>query len=322
MKIKPLVLGETIVNNNVFIAPMAGYTDYSFRSLEISLGAGLAFTELVSAKGIYYGAKGNKELLYNGEECSDYNRKNSEREKTAVQLFGSDPYYMRFACESDVLKNFEIVDINMGCPVPKVYKNGEGSALLADICRAEKIISECVKSGKIITVKIRTGLKSGDDVATDFAKMAESAGASLISIHGRVREAYYSGEPDYESIRKAKSSVKIPVIANGGIFTEKDADFMLEKTGADGIMLARGAVSDPFLVAKLTNTEYNLTIKDFALKQLHEMLIRYGDKRATMEFKKFVSYYVRGGENAKQIRIALMGCESVSETSKLIERSL
>lgn len=322
MKIKPLALGKTIVDNNVFIAPMAGYTDYAFRSLEISLGAGLTFTELVSAKGIYYGAKGNKELLYCGEECSDYNRKMLERKKTAVQLFGSDPYYMRFACESDALKNCEIVDINMGCPVPKVYKNGEGSALLSDIARAEKIVSECVKSGKIITVKIRTGLKYGDNVATDFAKMAENAGASLISIHGRVREAYYSGEPDYEAICKAKSSVNIPVIANGGIFTQKDADFMIDKTGADGVMLARGAVSDPFLVAKLTNTSYDFAIKDFTLKQLNEMLIRYGDKRATMEFRKFVPYYVRGGENSKQIRIALMGCESVSDTCKSIERLL
>lgn len=322
MKVKPLALGKTIVDNNVFIAPMAGYTDYSFRSIEISLGAGLTFTELVSAKGIYYGAKGNKELLYCGEECTDNDRKKIERKKTAVQLFGSDPYYMRFACESELLKNYEIVDINMGCPVPKVYKNGEGSALLSDIVRAEKIVTECVKSGKIVTVKIRTGLKSGDDVATDFAKMAEAAGASLISIHGRVREAYYSGEPDYEAIRKAKSSVKIPVIANGGVFTKKDADVMLEKTGADGVMLARGAVSDPFLVAKLTNTPYDLTVKALALKQLNEMLIRYGDKRATMEFRKFVPYYVRGGENAKQIRIALMGCESVSDTCKSIERLL
>ena len=143
MKILPLTLADKQVENNIFLAPMAGYTDYSFRELALNLGYGLAFTELVSAKGLMYGSEGTRQLL-----------KTDNYSKTAVQLFGGDPYYMRSACESQELEKFDIVDINMGCPVPKVYKNGEGSALLEDIRRAENIIKECVKSQKIITVKI------------------------------------------------------------------------------------------------------------------------------------------------------------------------
>lgn len=322
MRIKPLASGKSIADNNVFIAPMAGYTDHAVRSLLIKLGAGLTFTELVSAKGLFYGAKGTKELLYAGEDNSDKAFAKEELKKTAAQIFGADPYYMRCACESEDLKKFDIVDINMGCPVPKVYKNGEGSALLNDIKRAGEIVKECVKSGKTITVKIRTGIVRGDDVAAEFAKMAEDCGASLVTVHGRVREAYYSGEPDYEAIRRAKNSVGIPVIANGGIFTEKDADETIERTGADGVMLARGAIADPFLVAKLTGTPYDITLKDFVIAQLSEMLNRYGDKRATAEFRKFVPYYIKGGENAKAERVALMKCESVKETASLIERFL
>ena len=190
MKVKALTVGNTQVKNNVFLAPMAGYTDFSIRNLQLGLGIGLAFTELVSAKGLMYGGQGSKDLLF----CD------GKEEQTAVQLFGSEEYYMRSACESEHLQPFKIVDINMGCPVPKVFKNGEGSALLLDIKKAERIIKECAKSGKIITVKIRTGQKLGDDVATEFSKMAEQSGASLITIHGRVREAYYSGEVDFNAI--------------------------------------------------------------------------------------------------------------------------
>lgn len=245
MQTTPLTIENLQIKNNVFLAPLAGYTDYAFRKLLLEHGVGLCFTELVSAKGLMYESQGSKELLYCG---NDY-------QNTAVQIFGSDPYYMRSACESEYLSPFKIVDINMGCPVPKVYKNGEGSALLNDIKKAEEIIKECKKSGKIITIKIRTGQKKGDNVATEFAKMAEFAGVSLVTIHGRVREDYYSGEPDFKAIESAKKAVNIPIIANGGIFTVQDANEMLDKTGADGIMLARGALADPFLASILTDTK-------------------------------------------------------------------
>ena len=313
MKIGALKVGDTSVRNNLFLAPIAGFTDYSFRKLILPSGVGLCFTELVSAKGLYYGGKNSESLLYCGD---DY-------ENTAAQIFGSDPYYIRWACESRYLEKFGIIDINMGCPVPKIVKNGEGSALLGDIKKAESVIKEAVKSGKTITVKIRTGIKYGDDIARDFSEMAENAGAKLITIHGRVREAYYSGEPDYNAIAKAKQAVKIPVIANGGIFTKEDADFMMEKTGADGVMIARGAIANPFIFSEISGEIPPIkTLQEFAIRHLDEEILRIGEKRAAVEFRKFVTYYFKGLENSKQSRIAIMMTEDVSEIKRILEETL
>ena len=311
MQVKELKLANLLIKNNIFLAPMAGYTDYAFRHGVINLGIGLSFTELVSAKGLAFMSEGTKELLYS----------NGDTDKTAVQLFGADPYYMRSACESEYLKDFKIVDINMGCPVPKVFRNGEGSALLLDIKKAESIIKECVKSGKIITVKIRTGLVKGDDVATDFALMAEQAGASLMTIHARVREDYYSGEPDYNAIANAKNKVKIPIIANGGIFTVLDADTMIDKTGADGVMLARGIISNPFLISELLHKEPNITLKEFILNQIYGMKDIYGERRANFEFKKFIPYYLKGKNNTKDLKIAIMNAKELERTIELINKN-
>jgi len=311
MKILPLTLADKQVENNIFLAPMAGYTDYSFRELALNLGYGLAFTELVSAKGLMYGSEGTRQLL-----------KTDNYSKTAVQLFGGDPYYMRSACESQELAKFHIIDINMGCPVPKVYKNGEGSALLEDIKRAESIIKECVKSQKIITVKIRTGLKHGDDIAKEFAMMAECAGASLITIHGRVREDYYSGEPNYNAIYKAKKSVGIPVIANGGIFDKNDADKMMNETGADGIMLARGGISNPFLVSELLGIKQDKSLKEFMIEHLICMSKNYPDRTAALEFRKFVPYYFKGKDGLKEIKKQIYSAEQTSLILEILNKSL
>lgn len=312
MKASGLLIGNTQAPNNVFLAPMAGYTDYCFRKLEIEQGAGLAFTELVSAKGLMYGGEGSKELLYS----------KGDEKRTAVQIFGSDAYFMRAACESEHLAPFEIVDINMGCPVPKVFKNGEGSALLCDIKKAEYIVKECVKSGKNITVKIRTGLKSGDDIAAEYAMMAENAGAKLVTVHGRVREDYYSGEPNYKAIERAKNSVKIPVIANGGIFSVQDADLMIERTGADGVMIARGAIANPFLIATLVGKETDSDLKAFILSHLRLMKERYPDRRAAVEFRKFTPYYFKGMTGVKELKQKINSMESVGEIIDVIEANL
>ncbi len=311
MQVKELTVGNARVKNNIFLAPMAGYTDYAIRKLQLEQGAGLVFTELVSAKGLVYGGNGSKDLLFSGDDIAS----------TAVQLFGADEKFMRLACEGEELKDFSIVDINMGCPVPKVFRNGEGSALLTDIKKAEKIVSECVKSGKTITVKIRTGQKAGDDIATEFCKMAESAGASLVTVHGRVREAYYSGEPDFKAIERAKRAVKIPVIANGGIFTAKDASDMIDKTGADGVMLARGAIANPFLVAELTGANSDKDLKKYILRHIELMKELYPDRKATAEFKKFVPYYFKGKEGVKQLKMQLVTAESCEEIIKIISEN-
>lgn len=312
MKVCPLKIATHQVENNIFLAPIAGYTDYAFRKLAVKLGYGLLFTELVSAKGIIYGSKGNEVLL----------RAGGEYDKTSVQLFGSEPYYLRKACESEDLKEYKLVDINMGCPVPKVYKNGEGSALLNDIKKAEELIKECVKSGKIITVKIRTGLKAGDDIAREYAMMAENAGASLITIHGRVREAYYSGEPDFNAIYKAKRAVKIPVIANGGIFTKEDADNMIERTGADGIMLARGGIANPFLVCELLGKENKVSLKEFMIAHVKNMGQNYPDKRASLEFRKFVPYYFKGMDGVKDLKLKIYSAQSTEEIIEILQNNL
>lgn len=287
---------------------MAGYTDYTFRRLSLKNGFGFCFTELVSAKGMFFNSKGTALLLYSGNDV----------DSTGVQIFGADEYYMRKACEDERLKDFPLIDINMGCPVPKVYNNGEGSALLTDIKKAEKIIKECVKSSKIITVKIRTGQKKGDDVATDFCKMAEDSGAKLVTIHARVREDYYSGEPDYNAVYKAKNSVRIPIIANGGIFTEQDANVMMNNTGADGVMLARGAISDIFLINKILGIDSTTTIREFITMQIEGMVERYGEKRANLEFRKFAPYYLKGINNIKDKKLALQTTNSTLEIKKII----
>ena len=314
MKVCPLQVGDMQIRNNLFLAPIAGFTDYAFRSVILPLGAGLCFTELTSAKGLYYGGKNNYPLI----RTDDY-------DKTAVQIFGSEPYFMRWACESEYLKDYRIIDINMGCPVPKIVKNGDGSALLTNIRLAEQIIKECVKSGKIITVKIRTGIKQGDDIAAEFAKMAENAGAKLITIHGRVRENYYSGEPNFAAIERAKRAVKIPVIANGGIFTVEDADHMIDETGADGIMIARGAIANPFIFSEISGEKITgdiKTIKDFAIKHLRAEAEVSGDNKSAVEFRKFVPYYLKSEENAKSKRAEIMLSDSAVKTEELLNKYL
>ncbi len=314
MQIKNIQIGNFTTENNIFLAPLSGYTDYCFRNPEIEQGFGLTFTELTSAKGIVYGSRGNFAMLScGGKDLYD---------KTAVQIFGCDPYYMRKACEDSQLSNYKVVDINMGCPVPKVFKNGEGSALLKNIYLAEKIVKECVKSGKIITIKIRTGQVVGDDVATEFAKMAEDSGAKLITIHGRVREMYYSGEIDYNAIEKAKKSVNIPVIANGGIFTVSDADTVMDRTGADGIMLARGAMENPFLVCELLGVQKKGNLKEFIISHVNNMIELYGENRSAVLFRKFIPYYFKSRRNFKEIKLKMQAQENAYDLIKIIEENV
>ena len=244
MRLTPITIDNITVKNNVFLAPLAGYTNYPFRRLCKEYGAGLCYTEMVSAKGLKYGSENTEELLYTDEHEG----------VCAVQIFGSDPDIMRAACEHEKISPFPIVDINMGCPVPKIYKNGEGSALLENPALAEKIVQECVKSGKIVTVKFRIGITDDQLITEDFAKRMEGAGASLITIHGRTKDKIYAGEVNYEEIAAAKKAVKIPVIANGGVFSNEDAERLMDRTGADGVMVARASLFDPQIFCELTGT--------------------------------------------------------------------
>lgn len=302
--LRPLVIGGVTLPANVVCAPLAGYTDFAFRDLCYSFGAGLCYTEMVSAKGLLYNSAATRELLLRGE---------GEPPQTAVQLFGGDADILRAACESEELAPFPIVDLNMGCPVPKVFRNGEGSALLGDLPRAEKIVSACVKSGKIVTVKFRTGLARGHAVAAELAKLCEGAGAAAVTVHGRTRDAYYAGAPDYAQIAAAKNAVKIPVIANGGIFSVADGAEMIGKTGADGVMLARAAMYDPHVFAHILTGEEEWDRGAVIRRQIADMLPFYGEKFTLVQMRKMTSFYIRGMRDCAARRKQLFACESLTE---------
>ena len=194
----------------------------------------------------------------------------------------------------------------MGCPVPKVFKNGEGSALLADMPRAEKIISACKESGKKITVKFRIGLERGKPFAAEFAKMCEGAGADMLTVHGRTRDMVYAGEPDYAQIAAAKNAVNIPVIANGGVFTRADAEKMLEETGADGIMLARAAMYDPHVFAEILGGGSEWDRRAAIEGQIADMLPFYGEKFTLVQMRKMAAFYIRGMRGSSAFRAKLL----------------
>ena len=293
--------------NNVFLAPLAGYTNYPFRDMCRRLGAGLTFTEMVSCKGLLYGNEETKKLLYCGSESPK-----------AVQIFGCDPAIMRTACEGEELAPFDLVDINMGCPMPKVIRNGEGSALMENFSLAEKVIAECVKSGKRISVKFRTGIDEGHKVTEEFSKLCEGAGACMITVHGRTREKIYAGAPDYAEIAKAKNAVAIPVIANGGVWSKSDAEKMLSRTGADGVMIARAALYRPEIFADITGVEAP-PVKELFLRQLSETLALYGERFACVFMRKMAAFYLKGKTGAAEMKRRLFAAQSTQEVAALAE---
>ncbi len=293
--------------NNVFLAPLAGYTNYPFRDMCRRLGAGLTFTEMVSCKGLLYGNEETKKLLYCGSESPK-----------AVQIFGCDPAIMRTACEGEELAPFDLVDINMGCPMPKVIRNGEGSALMENFSLAEKVINECVKSGKRISVKFRTGIDEGHKVTEEFSKLCEGAGACMITVHGRTREKIYAGAPDYAEIAKAKNAVAIPVIANGGVWSKSDAEKMLSRTGADGVMIARAALYRPEIFADITGVEAP-PVKELFLRQLSETLALYGERFACVFMRKMAAFYLKGKTGAAEMKRRLFAAQSTQEVAALAE---
>lgn len=302
MKLRPLAFGGLTVPSNLFLAPLAGYTNYPFRLLCQEFGAGLCFTEMVSAKGLKYGSENTKELLYT-----------TKKEKNpAVQIFGNDPSIMRQACESEELAPFPVVDINMGCPVPKIYKNGEGSALLSSPILAENIVKACVKSGKIVTVKFRIGSDRNHLVCEEFARRMAGAGASLLTIHGRTRDAYYSGEVDFDEIAKAKRAVDVPVIANGGVFSEEDADELMDKTGADGVAIARAALSDPRIFCDFSGVK-KIGKYDLFERQLKETAACFDERFTVVFMRKMGVFYLKGMPSSAPFKPRFFACETTEE---------
>ena len=308
MRLKKIELKGLTIKNNVLLAPLAGYTNAVFRGMCESLGAGLSFTEMVSAKGLCYNSENTRELL---QLTPIYGAIN------AVQLFGSEPDYMHRAAVGEDIAPFDLIDINMGCPVPKIFKNGEGSALLKDIPLAQKLVKAAKESGKAVSVKFRTGVDGEHIVTRDFALAMQDAGADMITVHGRTRDKMYSGEVDYKEIAAAKAAVQIPVIANGGVFCNADAEKLISETGADGVMVARGAMYDPFIFAELTDTpvpDKKVVIK----KQLNDTFANCDERFATVYMRKMIAFYVKGQPNAAATRVKLMGADCKAAIEEIL----
>ena len=299
MYIKEIKIGDVKLNNNIFLAPMAGITDRPFRLICEKFNPGLVYTEMISAKGLFHNDSKTKQLL---------NMKDEKR-PIAVQIFGSDIESMGFAAEY-VSKYADIIDINMGCPAPKVVKNGDGSKLLLDLQKAKEIISEVVKKSSVpVTVKFRKGWDNDNIVAVEMAKIAEEAGAKAITIHGRTRAEFYSGIADWDIIKKVKDAVNIPVIGNGDIKNAMDAKKIFDETCVDGIMIGRGALGNPWIFEEIIS---NLNGKDFQisneeklnliLEHLNLAIEEKGERVAIMEMRKHISWYIKNSKDASKIR--------------------
>lgn len=289
--------------NNVFLAPMAGVTDIAFRGLCKEMGCGLVYTEMVSAKALYYESENTKILM----------RTSDEEKPVAIQMFGNDPKIMAHAADKyfNAREDFCIVDINMGCPAPKIVKNGEGSALMENIPLAMEIVKEVKKaSTKPVTVKFRKGFKNNNINAVEFAKALEQAGVDAITIHGRTKEQMYDGKADWDIIKEIKSAVRIPVMGNGDVFTAEDAYELVKKTNCDGIMIARGSMGNPWIFKQIQQKLNGEEVKyptpkekiDLCLRH-YELSVKYsGDYKAVREMRKHAAWYIKGLKNCTDIK--------------------
>ncbi len=300
MYLKKIKIGNVELRNNILLAPMAGITDLPFRVMCEKYGAGLTCTEMISSKGLFYNDEKTK-LLLNIEK---------DKKPVAVQIFGSDIKALKYASEY-VSAFANIVDINFGCPAPKIVKNGDGSSILRNLELLEEIAKEVVKSSKVpVTAKIRKGWDNNNIVAIEVAKILEKSGISAITIHGRTRSEFYSGNADWEIIKKIKKSVNIPVIGNGDIKSKEDAKRMFMQTGVDGIMIGRAAIGKPWIFEEIINylseKEQRVISNDeklsIILEHIKLAVEEKGEKIAIKEMRKHLAYYIRNGKDASKLR--------------------
>ena len=320
--IKPLKIGSVTLPNNLILAPMAGVTDLPFRLLCKEQGAGLLCMEMVSAKAILYKNRNTESLL----------EIDPRENPVSLQLFGSDPEIISKIAHQIEDKPFDILDLNMGCPVPKIVNNGEGSALMKNPKLAGEIIRETVKAiDKPVTVKIRKGFDDEHINAVEMAKIAEDAGAAAVAVHGRTREQFYSGRADWDIIRQVKEAVSIPVIGNGDLLTAEDVIAMEAQTGCDGFMIARGAQGNPWIFRQILHyfeTGEHLAKPTF--EEVTQMILRHarmmlkfkGEYIGIREIRKHAAWYTAGYPNSARLRVAINNVESFEALEELLMNNL
>lgn len=311
-------IGNLTFDNNIFLAPMAGVTDLAFRIICKRWGAGLVYSEMVSSKAMHYDDKKTFSLMETAEEEAPM----------AVQIFGSDPHIMAESAKKIENMGVPLIDINMGCPAPKVAKNGDGSSLLKDF----KLIGDIVKSVSSavsipVTCKVRCGINECIDMA-ELAKVIEDCGAAAITVHGRTAAMYYSGKADRNKITQVKRAVTIPVIGNGDIFSAEDAASMFEETGCDGVMVARGAQGNPFIFRQIREYMENsevVTVPDdverlSVMKEHISLLINLkGERTGVKEARKHVAWYTKGMHGGASVRNEVCKTESYDELMNIID---
>lgn len=320
--IKPLKIGSVTLPNNLILAPMAGVTDLPFRLLCKEQGAGLLCMEMVSAKAILYKNRNTESLL----------EIDPRENPVSLQLLGSDPEIISTIAHQIEERPFDILDLNMGCPVPKIVNNGEGSALMKNPKLAGEIIRETVKAiDKPVTVKIRKGFDDEHINAVEMAKIAEDAGAAAVAVHGRTREQFYSGRADWDIIRQVKEAVSIPVIGNGDLLTAEDVIAMEAQTGCDGFMIARGAQGNPWIFRQILHYfETGEHLAKPTLEEVTQMILRHarmmlefkGEYIGIREIRKHAAWYTAGYPNSARLRVAINNVESFEALEELLMNNL
>lgn len=311
-------IGNLTFENKVFLAPMAGVTDSAFRRICVEQGCGMVTTELISAKGLYYGSENTEALL----------KLTNEEKPAAVQIFGREPYIMAKAAERfDSDDRFFAIDINMGCPAPKVVKNGEGSALLKEPELAAEIVREVSRAtSKPVTVKYRIGFDSNSINAVEFGKVLEEAGAKCITLHGRTREQMYSGTANWDIIRQVKESVSIPVVGNGDVNSFDSALRLFQETNCDAIMIGRGAQGNPFIFREVGDYLNGREIRrptneekiDTVIRHLKLEIEDFGEYKAVREMRKHIAWYLKGLKNSIDIKNQINVLTSADEVIKVL----
>lgn len=298
----------TYNDSDLILAPIAGFSNIALRSLSFQYGVGLAYTEMVSAKGLYYKSENTSDLLKIGQD----------EKYTGVQLFGSDPGIISEVITYDVLKDFPVIDINAGCPVPKIVKNGDGSALMRNPSLIYDIIKSAVSTSnnRPVTIKLRKGI-SGLNNVVECALAAEEAGASLVTVHGRTREQMYTGTADLDIIAEVKSKLKIPVCGNGDV-VDRATYLKMKETGVDYVMIARGALGKPYIFSEVQGIDFTYDIKDLMLKHIDYMT--YLPEKVLMSILRGqLIQYLKGVHSAKRMKKAIFKCTTIQELKETIQ---